>query len=1451
AITPTTQHTPPLAVAKQHDRQSDRGRNNMYRLFRLGRTTAVDTAEVGDDTSAAPTAEIPEDTERSAAEFGGAPSGPSNGDRGDAAAAAGVHRGRSIQRSRLPTSRGNTAAAALASDEPGPGADASAESNYDEEEMTRLTDEFIAEAAAVEARMQRRGRTTAAAARTPGDLVARRSALSADEPRSRHDNIFAGEDREGEAMRTDGSIQREDHAQAGAATRRSATSQVSLREPLEGLDDPSDGANRRPPPPHSFDESLNVSRIGQHRAHNDADTEGSWSLQEGEENDDLDTRADGQWREVADETVTFTVNGAKAKQVVRLQRGVDSDQKTVLHIIRYPPTQSGGCRQLFSRTGICDASQLYDEDYSQTHPIDHLMEKAEYYACWDEISKQDLPPSSSSGANLQTPFWEAVESTLNQMLRKIVIIGRDGEQLYLLDDDKFHFESHPSKHRHLNLRILKHTRDNRWGMVMDTLCVPALLMPADIRTHRKGAKQVDTTRHQLFGSAFGSDPQTVPDLSGVHIMMDRGYSMEKQHQETLAPSKVDSTCSTARALTLAYNYGQTKKPNDSRTYVAERGIASLQLSQKTTHGRRIVCGAWSTGTGGVVLFQSSKFRHYDMDGVAQNERMGRLWKDSPRNIEVLGFKLEQSILGTRTQQRDEHKLFYQEFKRLQIEQVTIASGSREWHIGRSNSLSSKQCYTQVCVLKRHFMDLAHPCVQKLFEFMYKGYNKQEREQEKQRSDDAADAQTSQADENEVEFDRDIAELVRVSNLSSDGPRNGNVVDSVRLDLLSFNESDAELSERIRTLKSKTENAPVEYLNEFLRQVGHSLTASSNKSVLLGRVNKWIQAKPEEQCYILKSLSDLQSVYERKTGQPHAPSWTRAKIIEKILAHEDEGPEEEASFEQDIMDAVVGNSSLTPLADKAKENCAKGHEMEGEYCKELIRNAHQFPFGELREISSLGVVQKKHKRHAKTSVDRLIGVVAESEGGSESRGLLPAEFKARVVQSTVQKEEDRIHDLRRKGLMSENSIYFEMDSNSQHSFLGIKKPDERLQALHHAYVLGLSNCLHAVGNTRKLMSVCNMKFDDDLLEAYGQVIDLLYDSGLKIFYRGGNDDGITANEEEMSRIRTAVEKNAKYFVDFKRFEFNYRLWRAATAPNNLPLPPLKSILPQALAWWNVNKPVGDMITQMLWEYNYHPPTNTPQSAMVKRLAHQMPMYMIHRLFQLFSTSRPLTDFSSLLHFREYTRKKYPFWKSIYHQETILAALARRYDPERPLGPAAEEEVQQEDVDIPEGVSSMPLMHPVTGSTPKKRIRGYYANQSNSHKLPYQRRHCCLGYSVVQVCDQEGQLVSRRCAQCGDPGASWWCTQCHVYLHGLPRKPRTADGRLELMATPRNKRDARGELIFARQTCSHKWHRVAREAMASHLSDTSVVCPIVQNFTPMSNLIPQLNPMSGPNSITNSS
>mmetsp|Transcript_16891 Transcript_16891/g.33850 ORF Transcript_16891/g.33850 Transcript_16891/m.33850 type:complete len:133 (-) Transcript_16891:1314-1712(-) len=88
---------------------------------------------------------------------------------------------------------------------------------------------------------------------------------------------------------------------------------------------------------------------------------------------------------------------------------------------------------------------------------------------------------------------------------------------------------------------------------------------------------------------------------------------------------------------------------------------------------------------------------------------------------------------------------------------------------------------------------------------------------------------------------------------------------------------------------------------------------------------------------------------------------------------------------------------------------------------------------------------------------------------------------------------------------------------------------------------------------------------------------------------------------MKRIEKAVEKQKATFQEgMTRFEFNYRLVRKLLRPANLPLPPCSQILPFALGSWNIMKPSGDMITQMIWSANYHPPINNAQTALVKKL-----------------------------------------------------------------------------------------------------------------------------------------------------------------------------------------------------------------------------------------------------------
>ena len=115
---------------------------------------------------------------------------------------------------------------------------------------------------------------------------------------------------------------------------------------------------------------------------------------------------------------------------------------------------------------------------------------------------------------------------VNKQCRNLTVVGRSGRQIYLQDDDKNHFESDPKKNRNLNIRIIKHTADNRWGMVIDTVVTTATLLLVSVQLQVKKRKQHDNMRNQLFGCAFGRDSLTLPNLQGVEFHGDRGYFSE-------------------------------------------------------------------------------------------------------------------------------------------------------------------------------------------------------------------------------------------------------------------------------------------------------------------------------------------------------------------------------------------------------------------------------------------------------------------------------------------------------------------------------------------------------------------------------------------------------------------------------------------------------------------------------------------------------------------------------------------------------------------------------------------------------------------------------------------------------------------------------------------------------------------------------------------------------------
>lgn len=283
---------------------------------------------------------------------------------------------------------------------------------------------------------------------------------------------------------------------------------------------------------HTFDEELDLhNRVGENRAHLDP----GYSLLD--EYDDVpDDEPQGTWTAVDPTIVNLSVNGAKHQQwevckselqQVRAQvrKVLRTQNPTRRDILKYFYGGDSSLCLLFRRRfgwsirtfllfmatnckllqdGI-SATKLYETEFNK-HDTEHLLPEKEFHKCWKDISEEGVPTSSSMGATSQTVFWEEVEETVNKMLRELFIVGRSGKMINLIDDDKFHFESHPRNNTRFNVKIMKHVRDNRWGMVIDALCTPSLHFPINIRTHRKKSTQLDNTKMQLFGSAYGNDP---------------------------------------------------------------------------------------------------------------------------------------------------------------------------------------------------------------------------------------------------------------------------------------------------------------------------------------------------------------------------------------------------------------------------------------------------------------------------------------------------------------------------------------------------------------------------------------------------------------------------------------------------------------------------------------------------------------------------------------------------------------------------------------------------------------------------------------------------------------------------------------------------------------------------------------------------------------------------------
>ena len=196
------------------------------------------------------------------------------------------------------------------------------------------------------------------------------------------------------------------------------------------------------------------------------------------------------------------------------------------------------------------------------------------------------------------------------------------------------------------------------------------------------------------------------------------------------------------------------------------------------------------------------------------------------------------------------------------------------------------------------------------------------------------------------------------------------------------------------------------------------------------------------------------------------------------------------------------------------------------------------------------------------------------------------------------------------------------------------------------------------------------------------------------------------------------------------------------------------------------------------------------------------------------------------YRKYLGRERPLWWTTRSVVDDLRAMARQYEPQRPLALPQPPSPSQIVVSNPLGVESynavvQDITLPTHGGTPSREPQKWYDRNQDSFLA--ERRRTCVGLQMTAVADvvshagkngsSRHQIVPerRRCAFCGKGEAHAYCALCHHYFHDNPRW--LPEGEQKLIALPTGKRDRDGAPIYGpmcANTCFHAGHACGRAA-----------------------------------------
>eukprot|EP00542_Grammatophora_oceanica_P001818 CAMPEP_0194065850 /NCGR_PEP_ID=MMETSP0009_2-20130614/85696_1 /TAXON_ID=210454 /ORGANISM="Grammatophora oceanica, Strain CCMP 410" /LENGTH=642 /DNA_ID=CAMNT_0038718741 /DNA_START=1379 /DNA_END=3307 /DNA_ORIENTATION=+ len=447
-----------------------------------------------------------------------------------------------------------------------------------------------------------------------------------------------------------------------------------------------------------------------------------------------------------------------------------------------------------------------------------------------------------------------------------------------------------------------------------------------------------------------------------------------------------------------------------------------------------------------------------------------------------------------------------------------------------------------------------------------------------------------------------------------------------------------------------------------------------------------------------------------------------------------------------------SSILPKLTGAKRESCTAGHKIEKPLVERLVAHSESSNVDTRLKVQAVcqpGLVGKAEKLYAKDLIDFLAyATPTTAEGEPEpTESLVGIEVKTRVTPHTAQDEFDRS-----TAPSGDHQVYEIVDAGDDSFTRRFRDQHEAVQVLHHAYCYDLEHVLLLAGDRgANIISGTWVRFNSDMKEMYGSILDTVYELCLKWAYdesmafpdeldevqpgtwvRFNSDimemcgsildtvyelclkwayDESMAIPDELDEVLAAAASKTQ--VTREEFEMNLGVWRE-TMKLKLPIPRIARVIPRVFAEWNVKKGGSDTVTQLIDSVYLGPPILRSQTVLVARY------FMIYGVglhqLQKVGSSDDVEVYVTVEAYRNAaTQRVGNMRKTLIKISKCLFELASESSsvpgssiPETPAAASVSEShpFTRSQASAASRLKPMEVSEPVTGKTPKRKRQQFY-------------------------------------------------------------------------------------------------------------------------------------------------